>query len=260
MTKHSHRGNSLLFRSKTLKFLIVLLIFWLGREMHARTIPDFHPLPENATNGKWTIYALSRNWARLVGTTEELVEEAPTIIRAKVVDYRLDILTRGDSSVRSDTYIFHKLEVLDVYRGDLSQGDIIEVFQLKGYQTYTYLFFRMVRLRLPPPPFRGPNFPNTPVLINVGDEVVLFLHEVRLASWERGSSDNPIRYGMVTSWDIELGFARQVYNYRWMFFNPIQSAYYYTPEYLRGENFVFQPVNPANNLILTPADLENLTN
>ena len=64
------------------------------------------------------------------------------------------------------------------------------------------------------------------VLIDIDDHVILFLRESGIRGWERGPIDNPIRYDVVTEWDIEFGYARRWYSLRWMFFNYNNLGFY----------------------------------
>ena len=75
------------------------------------------------------------------------------------------------------------------------------------------------------------------VPLSVGDDLILFLNV----------------HGMLQ---------RSPTRSRVTIFNSIQGAYRYTPQELRSshENWVFESVNPHNNLVLTEADLQQLRN
>jgi len=195
----------------------------------------YQDLPRGATDGSWVERAIAENNRLLSDCTHNL---QGAVVRAEVVGKRVESFSFGDTVSTNHLYSLHEIKVLEVHRGNVGENlVVIQLYQLENIMRFrrwvdnihwiTPGEFRLVR--------------NIPVPLSIGDELILFLQGDVYSCRER----NP---------NLPESRVRVVVN------NPIQGAYRYTPQDIRGdcENWIFESINPHNNLTLTVADLQQI--
>lgn len=194
-------------------------------------IRPLQSLPPGATNGEWSARAVAEGHRALADTMEELIDTTGLIARGEIVGETKARIDLG-SGYTYHLYTVHQFEILEVYKGDLLVGnilDIIQVYRLENKRTFPY------------------NYPDgaAPIQyiredLSLGDELILFLR----TPWP------PLMNG-------SIGRVGHTFTVR-----RIQGAYRYILQELRDNhvNRVFESVNPHNNLVLTEADLQQLRN
>ena len=203
----------------------------------------FQDLPSGAVNGEWSIQALESGIS-MSESIEQLATRVEYVVRAKIIDERYRVVNNGPVGYRVPyLYSIYELQILDVYKGDVAVGDIIAISQraMTWRQTenysdeYGFLREGQMYIRLP---------------LEVGDDLILFLSFVETFSQgETGIILTTPGSGVIPPSDKTN---------MWIF-NRVQGIYRYTPQELRdNDNWVFEPVNPHNNLVLTEADLQQL--
>lgn len=244
MVKHRYAKRILL----CLLILSLIPVRWFGL---------FEPLPFLPTARQ----VLGQNDEWIAESVEELTELATTIVKVEVLQRDTIILGAGRDdpmfSRRSNLFSIYELGVLEVYRGNVSQGEVIEMIQIRalhGRSPAFMLFAWTSHLWNPPPSYY------TRVSFEVGEQLILFLERGadRNVSATRGASagiDSSLWWPFLSpSSDIaHLPFNEQLIYLQSLFYmvNPIQGAYYATVL----EGGIFQSVHVSNNLELREEDL-----
>ena len=182
----------------------------------------FYDLPKEALNGDWAARANRIRHISLRDSINQLADDSSHIVRAEIISERTCVLYYGLDYPEPRVYSIYRFRVLDVYKGDIVEGEELEILQVK-------------RLR-----YRLGDFENRQTDINLnfirmplsrGDDLIIFLTY-------RG---NPYFLTVDELWS----FCR------------LQGLYYYVSEETRGEldNWYFKSVNEHNNLTFTEADL-----
>lgn len=195
----------------------------------------FYHLPAGVTNGEWSALAIEQGYGH--ASIDELVLKSDHVVRVKIIDKRFQIFNIGRPGyARPYLYSVYSLKVLQVYKGDLEQYDIIEISQRKmrnfpASQQENDLVQLDVRQ----------NIRNIRIPLATGDDLILFLNFVEQF---RSSTGYVILSDMENMW----------------LFNRIQGVYYYTAmcEMSMCEDWTFQPVNARNNLLFTTEDLNQI--
>jgi len=238
----------------SIALLVLALIIWLiGRPIlssvegrDASHIPNaprnftFHDLPSGAVNGEWSIQALESGFSMSEGI-DQLAARVEYVVRVEIIDERYKVINTGPARYRNPhLYSIYKLQILDVYKGNVAIGDVIEISQ------------RAMTWRRPESysdEQRGYHFAYIRLPLEVGDDLILFLSFIEtFHQSETGSA-------LITGGSIIIPSDK---TNMWIF-NRVQGIYRYTPQELRdNDNWVFEPVNPHNNLVLTESDLQQL--
>lgn len=212
-------------------WLVVLLIkLWLILPSPESSNDIFYDLPLGAVNGEWSAKAVV-DGRQMSESIVELASNVSYVVRAEIIDKRIEVVNSGES-IYSIPYMYsiYRLRVLDVYKGDIEINNIIEISQRKkrSFVNSGYLLewnnTLIEYIRIP---------------LEIGDDLILFLNFV-----EEFVSQGTVFSDMTNIW----------------IFNRVQGVYRYTPVEIRiiHDNWVFEPVNPHNNLILTEEDLQQL--
>ena len=242
--------------------LIIVLVILFGvvgfdpLPTNDRFCVEFNSLPSGRYNGEWAARAVYEN-SRFLRDSNVNLSDRIAVIRGEIISERSEATRTGIWSADSPHNIlsFHQIKVLEVYQGNFKAwtssselrevqirvGDIIEVRQIKKYGCHTYRGRNASGIF---EPSEVDLVHRTWVPFSIGDDLILFLGAEMHLNRPTGWQEIPI----------------EEWSYNWIHYrvqNPIQGVYYYTPEELRGgqENWVFEPVNPHNNLTLTEADL-----
>lgn len=223
--------------SSVLKLFLILSLI-LGLFTMPQVIAPFirymslSGLPIGAVNGDWSARAVEEGHHSLVDTMEELIDTTELIVRGEIIGETRAIVSLGSRHTRH-LYTVYEFEVLENYKGGSvgSVLDIIQVYRLESKRTFPADY-----------PYGAVPVHYIREDLSVGDELILFL---------RGPWPPFV--------DGEFGVRR---GHRTVVIRNIQGAYRYTPEELRynHEDWIFESVNPHNNLILTEAYLQRLRN
>ena len=163
------------------------------------------------------------------------------IIQGEVIGYSVERRRSGmpsgpgRGSHREHLYMIYTIRIMGVYRGGLQEGQLIDLIQLKKYERRTSNATHSDTI------YHRFNFDYILVDLEIGDNVILFLRPGTIAlPW----SNQLFMHGLGGVFLMD-GF---------------QSVYYYTPKALRyGDEHVFEPVHPLNNVRFTAYDLYRLT-
>ena len=202
----------------------ILLYTALFRQVDIR----FHDLPAGAMNGEWSAMAVYAGIGIPSNNINELTARSGYVIRAKIISKRTEQVNIGTPDYKIPyLYSIYKMEILDIFKGNLEVGDIIEISQRKKTSIPTENYsseFRSYHTRY----IRHP--------IDIDDDLILFLNFV----------------SQFTSSGVVFSDLENI----WVF-NRIQGIYRYAPLDVRNEYnyWEFESINEHNNLHLTRCDL-----
>ena len=177
-------------------------------------------LPVAATNGEWAQNAITQEHPRLFNTTQEIINETNNIVRGEIINISRGRLALQHGLRDNSLYSYYRFEIAEVYKGNMGISDIIYFIQANRVSRRRTFYTNYISINL-----------ITEHLI-VGDELILFL-------------DRPLIFRDANTF----------------MFQRIQGIYRYTPKELRSnnDNWIFESVNPHNNLVLTQNDLEQIS-
>jgi len=241
--------------------VLVIPIRWIG---------IFEPMPLGAVNGSWSRRAINENQRGLVDSIEQLWELAPLIVRGEIIGIRQEVIGFGSYSVEYNLFSIYQLRLIDVLKGDYTEGSIIEIIQPRGFHGRSVLESVVTLRYRQHDPYRRP-WSGNPVHIdyirlpfNVGDDLILFLrgresYPLNSAIRASGSMGSRRLFFSPTTTISHLGpIARQreYLNSLYILFNPIQAAYRYVASPQSSQNHpAFESINRYNNLILARYNL-----
>ena len=239
-------------------FVLMIMIFWLNHLLVSRYYRSI-PL---SFSGELSRQAVEQNHSWLVTSVEELKQTSEYIIRGRIIKEQLGSIVTGVrlNGVRprysnTDRHAFYQIEVLDIYKGDMQIGDIVEIHQFKYFRSRTRTRAYRNLVSGDRNTFDGSSgervLRRVVLQLSEGDDLILFLDSaIFLTGLENGGPG--IMYVRLPNGVTGVNINP---------FNPIQGLYYYTPQYQRQgyDNFIFQSVNPHNNLTLTEEDLRRIS-
>ena len=178
-------------------------------------------LPRGATNGEWSAQ-LASGTARS-HDIERLIVWGSNVVRAVIVseETRQPFMYRRSCGYPGyrDSHTVYNIKIVEVFNGAWEVGNVVEVMQMQRIERRIY---RRV--------WREVNASWVRIPIDIGDEFILIL------GVDQPGRLSPIR--LDTIWGV----------------------YYYAPLDVRAghDNWIFEPVNPHNNRVLTEQDLQYL--
>ncbi|MCL1882518.1 MAG: hypothetical protein FWF81_02025 [Defluviitaleaceae bacterium] len=235
---------------------------------------SFASLPRGARNGSWAYAAIESNHPRFFNDIYTLAEESTLVLRVEVADERIEVFGRGrpERLIWEQFYVY-SLEVVEAYNGFLSErftiekGDVLEILQLRGLSKNRNAYW---------PRINDSNmhyyFCFIPSNINIGDELVVFLsiidhafsdthpnssltHFSRLLHKHESVRGRRVLGGEISrdavAHRMGLGISTPTPSRFFSLTNQVQAAYVYN-----SNDYIFESVNPHNNLILTREDLK----
>ena len=179
-----------------LGFLAITLIFIIFLFYHNTEYSAWDVWDPGFSHASETRMTQLRN-NPLFHSIESLADVSSDIVRAEIVSIWEDSIAFGDTIEFSYIFDIYKLNIIDVYKGDVHIGGTIDVMQLKEYakRDYTGFFVRAdARNRFSKAP------------LEIGDDLVLFLLRPNEQAGRLSFEDGTIPYILV---------------------NPHQSAYRY---------------------------------
>jgi len=209
------RGRTTVRRTKILIILFLTLVFLSIAMLIIRS--RLLGLPSGAVNGEWSARAVAEQHPIIADSFEQLLEIKPDVVRVRVLNSRsesIPILQREFNV--NHIFTIYEIEVLEVYRGNMDTGKIVEIMQverLRGRNLISFNFFRPQHIRIP---------------ISVGCEYILFFSYTSR---------------IIQLWPYQVHPIQGIYHY---------TPEYMRAGY---NNWTFESVNEHNNLVLTERDL-----
>jgi len=111
---------------------VILIFFLLPYPIH---IIRFSPLPPSATNGAWAATIVAEGHTAF-DDIDDLAAGSRYIIRGEIISERDRVMwvrppIPGEPDGLRHLYTVYRIEVSDVFKGNIKVGDIIEVAQIR---------------------------------------------------------------------------------------------------------------------------------
>ena len=112
------------------RIVIIIISVFLLMLTPVRWFGFFLPLPIGAS--MWAQRAESNGHGRLFNSVEQLIDASDLVVKAKLVNEETLVLGFGDSERVYDQFIKQSFLVLEVYKGNVSNGEVINILQFKA--------------------------------------------------------------------------------------------------------------------------------